>query len=89
LLFPGNNRGEDVLRPKALDNTYPSNEAYNGERQVVKTLTSDPIKLYTQITENFDALRARAESLLFGTLDEVRKTDLLDKMKQKTQMPWI
>ncbi|MFH4189329.1 hypothetical protein WAJ24_23450, partial [Acinetobacter baumannii] len=62
LLFPGNNRGEDVLRPKALDNTDPSNEAYNGERQVVKPLTSDPVKLYTHITENFDALRARAES---------------------------
>ena len=28
--------GENVLRPKALDNTYPSNEPYNGERQVVK-----------------------------------------------------
>jgi hypothetical protein len=89
LLFPGNNRGEDVLRPKALDSTYPSNEPYNGERQVIKTLTSDPIKLYTQITENFDALRARAESLLFGSQDEVRKTDFIDKMKQKTQMPWI
>ena len=89
LLFPGNNHGEDVLRPKVLDSTYPSNEPYNGERQVVKTLVSDPIKLYTQITENFDALRARAESLLFGTLDEARKTDLLDKMKQKTQMPWV
>ncbi|MDR6726137.1 hypothetical protein J2W91_004643 [Paenibacillus amylolyticus] len=89
LLFPGNNRGEDMLRPKALDGTYPSNEPYNGERQVVKTLTSDPIKLYTQITENFSALLARAESLLFGSQDEVRKTDLLDKMKQKTQMPWL
>ena len=89
LLFPGNSRGEDVLRPKALDSTYPSNEAYNGERQIVKTLTSDPIKLYTQITENFDALRARAESLLFTSQDEARKTDLLDKMKQRTQMPWL
>ena len=89
LYFPGNNRGEDVLRPKALDSTYPSNEPYNGERQVVKTLTSDPIKLYTLITENFDALRARAEQLLFGSQDEARKTDLLDKMKQKTQMPWL
>lgn len=89
LYFPGNSRGEDVLRPKALDSTYPSNEPYNGERQVIKTLTSDPIKLYTQITENFDALRARAESLLFGSQDEARKTDLLDRMKQKTQMPWL
>lgn len=89
ILFPGNKDGKDVLRPKILDSTYPSNEAYNGERQIVKTLTSDPIKLYTQITENFDALRARAESLLFGSQDEVRRVDLLDKMKQKTSMPWL
>ena len=89
ILFPGNNRGEDLLRSQTLDSTYSSNEPYNGERQIVKTLTSDPIKLYTQIPENFDALRARAESLLFGSQDEARKTDLLDKMKQKTQMPWL
>ncbi|HHD57210.1 MAG TPA: hypothetical protein ENK89_05995, partial [Desulfobulbaceae bacterium] len=67
----------------------PSNELYNGERQIVKTLTSDPIKLYTRIPENFDALKARAEQLLFGAQEEARKTDLLDKMKQKTQMPWL
>jgi hypothetical protein len=89
LLFPGNKEGEDILRPKPLDSTYPSNESYNGERQIVKTLTSDPIKLYTQVSENFDALRARAESLLFGSQDEVRRVDLLDKMKQKTSMPWL
>jgi hypothetical protein len=89
LLFPGSAQGEDVLRAKVLDSTYPSNEPYSGERQVVKTLTTDPIKLYVQITENFDALRSRAESLLFGSQDEARKTDILDKMKQKTQMPWL
>lgn len=89
LLFPGNNRGEDLLRHKALDSTYPSNEPYNGERQVIKTLISDPIKLYIEIPENFDALRARAEQLLFGSQDDVRRTDLLDKIKQKTQMPWL
>lgn len=89
LLFPGNNRGEDMLRTKVLDGTYPSNELYNGERQVIKTLTTDPIKLYTEIPENFDALRARAESLLFANQDEARKTDIVDKMKQKTQMPWL
>ncbi len=88
LLFPGF-QGKDLLRSKVLDSTYPSNEEYNGERQVIKTLTSDPIKLYTQITENFDALRARAEQLLFGNQDDVRKTDLIDKMRQKTQMPWL
>ena len=89
LLFPASNGGTDVLRPKALDSTYPSNESYNGERQIIKTLTSDPLKLYTQIPENFDALRARAESLLFAGQDEARKLDLMDKMKQKTAMPWL
>jgi len=89
LLFPNQIRGEDALRAKVLDSTYPSNEIYNGERQIIKTLTADPIKLYTQITENFDPLKARAEQLLFASQTELRKTDLLDKMKQKTQMPWL
>lgn len=89
LLFPRTHQGEDILQAKVLDSTYPSNEPYNGERQIIKTLTSDPMKLYTEITDNFDALRARAESLLFGPQDEARKTDLLDKMKRNTQMPWL
>jgi len=89
LLFPHNMKEEDVLRHKTLDLTYPAGEPYNGERQVIKTLTTDPIKLYIQVLENFDALKARAESLLFGAQDEVRKTDLLDKMKQNTRMPWM
>lgn len=89
LYFPGHDHGGDMLRSKALDNTYSSNEPYNGEQQIVKTLTSDPIKLYTQVSANFDALRARAESLLFGNQNDVRKTDLIEKMKQKTQMPWL
>lgn len=89
LLFPGNQRGQDTLRSKALDTTYASNAQYDGEQQVIKTLIADPIKLYTDIPSNFDALRARAESLLFGNQDDVRKIDLMDRMKQKTQMPWL
>ncbi len=89
LLFPGRQGSTDTLRFKALDTTYPSGEPYKGERQVVKTLISDPIKLYTEIPANFDALRARAESLLFGNNDEARRTDLLDKMRQTTAMPWL
>lgn len=89
LLFPGKQAGEAMLRHKVLDSTYPSDEAYDGEQQVIKTLTSDPIKLYTDIPANFDALKARADSELFGTLDDVRKTDLIDKMRQNTAMPWM
>ena len=89
LLFPGAQQNEDILRAKALDSTYPSNESYNGEKQVIKTLTADPIKLYTQVSDNFDTLRARGEQLLFGNSDDARKTDLVDKLRQKTQMPWL
>ena len=89
LFFPGAQQNEDILRAKALDSTYPSNESYNGERQVIKTLTADPIKLYTQVSDNFDTLRARSEQLLFGGSDDARKTDLVDKLRQKTQMPWL
>lgn len=89
LLFPGTQQNADILRAKALDSTYPSNESYNGAKQVVKTLTADPIKLYTQVPDNFDMLRARAEQLLFGNSDDARKTDLVDKLRQKTQMPWL
>src|SRR5690606_25167449 len=56
---------------------------------IIKTLTSDPIKLYTDIGANFDALKARAESLLFGSQTEVRRTDLIERLRQKTQMPWL
>ncbi|MCC5848622.1 MAG: DUF499 domain-containing protein [Verrucomicrobia bacterium] len=89
LLFPGHQAGKDMLRSKVLDSTYPSSDPYNGERQVIKTLTADPIKLYTDIPANFDALRARAESELFGAQEDARKTDLIDKMRQSTAMPWL
>ena len=89
VLFPGKTGPTEMLRSKVLDSTYPSGESYNGEKQVIKTLISDPIKLYTDIPTNFDTLKARAEQLLFASQDDVRKTDLLDKMKQSAQMPWL
>lgn len=89
VLFPGKQGSTDILRSKVLDGTYPSGEPYNGERQIIKTLASDPIKLYTDVAANFDALKARAEQLLFGNQDDVRRTDLLDKSRQATQMPWL
>ena len=63
--FPGRQAGNDLLRSKVLDSNLSSSEPYNGERQVIKTLTGDPIKLYTDIPANFDALKARAGSRAF------------------------
>ena len=89
LVFPGIEAGKPILRSKALDSTYSSIEGYKGEEQITKTLTSDPIKMYLDIPSNFDSLKSRAESVLFGSQDDLRITDFKDKMKQKTEMPWL
>ena len=90
LLFPGQKpSSEDILRSKPLDSTYTAGEAYNGEKQVIKTLTADPIKLYLNVGENYDALRSRAESLLFGNQENMSRMELLDRMRQHTRMPWL
>lgn len=89
VLFPRNAGGKDVLHSKPLELTQNTSERYDGEKQIITTLTKDPLKLYTNIIENFDTLRSRAEDLLFGSQDEVRKSDLIDRNRQKTQMPWL
>lgn len=89
LLFPRKQGSQELLRSKTLNSTYPSDQAYKGENQVIKTLTSDPLKLYTDIEKDFDPLRARAEQLLFGNQDDVRHLDLSDKARQNPQMPWM
>ena len=82
------NRG-DVLRSKPLDRTYATGETYNGERQVIKTLTANPRKLYVDISEDYDALRTRAEILLFGGQESMTRLELNDRARQLTQMPWL
>ena len=89
VVFPRSAGGKDILTSKALELTHATNEKYDGEKQIITTLTKDPLKLYTDIQQNFDTLRSRAEDLLFGNQDEVRKSDLIDRNRQKTQMPWL
>ena len=89
VMYPGNQGGKDFLRSKVLNGSYDSNEKYNGENQIIKTLTEDPKKLYTDISADFDAVRSKAESLLFGNIVEVAKSDLIDNMRRKTQMSWL
>lgn len=89
VIFPRFEGGRDVLSSKALDSTYSSSEPYKGEVQIVKTLVSDPLKLYLEISPNFDGLKERVESYLFGNMEEMRKVELLDRMKQNTRMPWL
>lgn len=88
ILFPSYSN-TDILRDKVIDHQYSNLEKYQGEEQIIKTLTSDPIKLYRSVESNFDILRIRASSLLFGEQNDVRKTDILDKMKSTPRMPWM
>lgn len=87
VIFPGKQSGQDVLRSKPLDKNYSGE--YKGEMQIIKTLTSDPVKLFLDVKEEYDGLKERSEQLLFGNIEEKRKIDLEDKLKQESQMPWI
>lgn len=81
--------GKDVLKHKPLDSSYSSSEPYSGERQVIKTLTSDPIKLYTDVQLHFDPLRSKMEGVLFGAQESLPRTALQDGLRQNTSMPWM
>ena len=89
VMFPGNQGGKDRLRDKVLNGNYDSSEKFNGEAQILKTLCEHPQKLYTDVSADFDAIKAKAESLLFGNIVEVSKSDLIDNMRRKTQMLWL
>lgn len=91
VIYPKFDRNEkkDVLSFKALDVTLLQNEKFNGEIQIIKTLTSDPKKLYTDVNSEFDSLRSRVEQFLFGNVDEKPKTELVEAMRINTRMLWL
>ena len=91
VIYPKFDRNEkkDVLSFKALDVTLLQNEKFNGEIQIIKTLTSDPKKLYTDVNSEFDSLRSRVEQYLFGNVDEKPKTELVEAMRINTRMLWL
>jgi hypothetical protein len=91
VLFPVQRAGRPPeLRPKPLDQTWDTKEPFNGERQIEKTLTTDPLKLYLDVEAEFDAIRDRAEDLLWpANQDEARWTDVLDRYAEQAGMPWL
>jgi hypothetical protein len=81
---------EPQLRSKPLDMTRNAKQPFNGEEQIIKTLTSNPLKLYLDVEAEFDAIRDKAQDLLWPeNMNEARWADILDRMAEQAGMPWL
>lgn len=91
VLFPIQRSGKPPqLAPKALDMTRDATKPFNGEEQIVKTLTSNPLKLYLDVEKEFDAIRDKAQDLLWPeNQDEARWADVIDRYAEQAGMPWL
>jgi hypothetical protein len=91
VLFPIQRAGKPTqLAPKALDMTRDGTMPFDGEAQVEKTLTSNPLKLYLDVEKDFDPIREKAEDLLWPeNQDEARWSDVADRYTEQAGMPWL
>ncbi|MFZ1597518.1 MAG: anti-phage-associated DUF499 domain-containing protein [Anaerolineae bacterium] len=91
LFFPIQRPGREAqLASKPLDMTRDAKKAFNGEDQIEKTLTGHPLKLYLDMEADFDAIRDKAEDLLWPENgDEARWSDILDRLAEQPAMPWL
>lgn len=81
---------EPELVPKPLDPNRDPSKPFNGEEQIEKTLTSDPLKLYIDIEKAFDGIREKAETLLWPSgSNDVRWDDFRDRAFEQAGMPWL
>ena len=91
VLFPIHRAGKEArLVSKALDMTRDATKDFNGEEQIEKTLTSNPLKLYLDVEKEFDAIRDKAQDLLWPeNQDEARWSDVADRYAEQAGMPWL
>ena len=91
VLFPIQRHGKDPqLASKPLDPKRDMNERFDGEAQIEKTLTSDPLKLYLDVDEAFDAIRDQAETVLWPDgSDEARWSDAAERYAEQPSMYWL
>jgi hypothetical protein len=91
VLFPIQRAGRSAqLASKALDMTRDGQKPFNGEEQIEKTLTSDPLKLYLDVEKDFDPIRDKAQDLLWPeNLDDARWSDIADRYSEQAGMPWL
>lgn len=91
VLFPVQRPGKPAeLRHKPLDMTRDANKPFNGEEQIEKTLTADPLKLHLDVEKEFDAIRDKAQDLLWPeNLNEARWADVVDRYMEQAGMYWL
>lgn len=91
VLFPIQRTGKpSQLAPKPLDMTRDATKPFNGEEQVEKTLTSNPLKLYLDVDKEFDAICDKSQDLLWPeNQDETRWSDATDRYAEQAGMPWL
>jgi hypothetical protein len=91
VLFPIQRAGRSPqLAPKPLDMTRDATKPFNGEEQIEKTLTSNPLKLYLDVEKDFDAIRDKSQDLLWPeNQDEARWSDAADRYAEQAGMPWL
>jgi hypothetical protein len=91
VLFPRQRSGKAAdLAAKPLDPTRDATKPFNGEEQVEKTLTSNPLKLFLDVEKEFDAVRDKAEDLLWPeNQDDARWSDVVDRYAEQPGMPWL
>ncbi|WKZ13668.1 MAG: DUF499 domain-containing protein [Gammaproteobacteria bacterium] len=91
VLFPIQRTGRpSQLAPKALDMTRDATKPFNGEEQIERTLTSNPLKLYLDVEREFDAIRDKAQDLLWPeNQDDARWSDAADRYAEQPGMPWL
>src|SRR4029453_10583339 len=90
VLFPIQRAGRpSPLAPKALDMTRDATKPFDGEAQIEKTLTSNPLKLYLDVEKDFDPIRDKSQDLLWPeNQDEARWSDVADRYTEQAGMPW-
>ena len=91
VLFPIQRAGKSAqLAPKPLDMTRDATKPFDGEGQIEKTLTSNPLKLYLDVEKEFDAIRDKSQDLLWPeNQDETRWSDAADRYTEQPGMPWL
>jgi Protein of unknown function (DUF499)/Fn3 associated len=91
VLFPIERAGKPVqLAMKALDMTRDATKPFNGEEQIEKTMVSNPPKLFLDVEKDFDAIRDKAQDLLWPkNQDEARWSDVTSRYTEQAGMPWL
>jgi hypothetical protein len=91
VLFPIQRPGRPAqLASKTLDMTRDTNKSFDGEAQIEKTLTANPLKLYLDVEKDFDPIRDKAQDLLWPeNQDEARWSDVADRSTEQAGMLWL